>query len=199
MHFRATVHSKRVMPITIVVADDDPDYRLLVRLILASASGTMAVIGEARDGEEAFELVRRDRRPDIVISDLLMPRLNGIELTRRIKDQQPQTNVILLSAYTGEAYRRVASASGVDGFVSKQLVHSDLLPAIRDVIVRRVSEAVANRAQAGSPGRQFGHGPRRPPRPSRGERIRDRSAPRRRRAPARRCSGPRLPIACARC
>jgi DNA-binding NarL/FixJ family response regulator len=142
----ATVNSKRVIPVTIVVADDDPDYRLLVRLILASASRTMAVIGEARDGEEALELVQRDRRPDIVISDLLMPRLNGIELTRRIKDRQPRTNVILLSAYTGEAYRRVASASGVDAFVSKQLVHSDLLPAIRDVIVRRVSEAVANRA-----------------------------------------------------
>jgi DNA-binding NarL/FixJ family response regulator len=146
MHPRATVKSKRVMPVTIVVADDDPDYRLLVRLILASASRTMAVIGEARDGEEAFELVQRDRRPDIVISDLLMPRLNGIELTRRIKEQQPRTNVILLSAYTAEAYRRIASASGVDAFVSKQLVHSDLLPAIRDVIVRRVSEAVARRA-----------------------------------------------------
>ncbi|HSE06884.1 MAG TPA: response regulator transcription factor [Methylomirabilota bacterium] len=133
------------MPITIVVADDDADYRLLVRLILATVSHTMAVIGEAVDGEEALELVQRDRRPDIVISDLLMPRLNGIELTRRVKDQQPQTNVILLSAYTGEAYRRVAAASGADAFVSKRLIHSDLVPAIRDVIVRRVSEPVPSR------------------------------------------------------
>jgi DNA-binding NarL/FixJ family response regulator len=129
------------MPITIVVADDDADYRLLVRLLLASVSGTMSVIGEAGDGEEALALVMRERRrPDIVISDLLMPRLSGIELTRRVKREHPHTNVIILSSYTGELHRRVASASGADAFVNKQLIHSDLLPAIRDVIVRQVSE-----------------------------------------------------------
>ena len=87
-------NKRPVIPITIVVADDYPDYRLLVRLILASVSDTIAIVGEAADGEEALALVLRER-PDIVIADLLMPCLNGLELTRRIKHERPHTKVIL--------------------------------------------------------------------------------------------------------
>lgn len=126
------------MPLTIVVVDDAPDYRLLLRSILASVSETMAIVGEAADGEEALALVRRER-PDIVITDLVMPRLNGVELTTRIRQELPQTKIILMSSYTEDAYRLMASDSGADAFVSKQVITSSLLPAIRDVIARRLS------------------------------------------------------------
>jgi DNA-binding NarL/FixJ family response regulator len=124
------------MPLTIVLVDDDLDFRLIVHHILASAS--MTIVGEAADGEEGLAVVLRER-PDIVITDLVMPRLNGIGLTRRIRQELPETKIILISFYTEDAYRLMASDSGADAFVSKQVIDSSLLPAIRDVIARRLS------------------------------------------------------------
>ena len=71
--------------------------------------------------------------------DLVMPRLNGVELTRRIRQELPATKIILISSYTEDAYRLMASDSGADAFVSKQVMDSSLLPAIRDVVARRLS------------------------------------------------------------
>lgn len=121
-------------PITIVIADDYRDYRLLVRLLLTSLSDTISIVGEAADGEEALTLVRRER-PDIVIADLLMPRLNGLELTKRIKHERPQTKVILMTSYA-EACQHVAHVSDADAVVNKLGLDRGLLPAVRDVIVQ---------------------------------------------------------------
>jgi DNA-binding NarL/FixJ family response regulator len=98
----------------------------------------MTIVGEAADGEEALALVRRER-PDLVITDLIMPRLNGVELTRRIRQELPDSKVILISSYTEDAYRLMVSDSGADVFVSKQVITATLLPAIRDLIRRRFS------------------------------------------------------------
>jgi len=122
----------------VVIADDDLDYRDFVRSLIASASDTMTIVGEAADGEAALAVVLRER-PDIVITDLVMPHLDGIELTRRIRHELPQTIIILMSSYTEDAYRLLASDSGADAFVSKQVLPSSLLSAIRDVIARRLS------------------------------------------------------------
>ena len=118
---------------TVVVADDDLDYRYFVRFLLAPMADTVIIVGEAGGGEEALSLVLR-RRPDIVVADLLMPRLNGIELTRRIKQELPDTKIILMTAYPGEANRRLAFVGGADGFLDKTALVTDLLPAIRDII-----------------------------------------------------------------
>jgi DNA-binding NarL/FixJ family response regulator len=126
------------VPLTVVVVDDSADYRLMVRTVLASASESMTVVGEAVDGEQALALIRR-RRPDVVITDLVMPRLNGVELTRRIRQELPQTKIILMSSYTEDAYRLMASDSGADAFVSKQVIVTSLLPAIHDAVARRLS------------------------------------------------------------
>jgi len=124
------------MPFTIVVVDDNLEYRQIVCALLASVSGTMTIVGEAADGEEALAVVRRER-PDLVITDLVMPRLDGVELTRRIRQELPQTKVILMSSHTEDAY--LASDSGANAFVNKQVMTSSLLPAIRDVVARRLS------------------------------------------------------------
>jgi len=125
------------VPFTIVVVDDSADYRDIIRNLLAPESDTLIIVGEAADGEEALSLVRL-HRPDLVITDLIMPRLNGIELTRHIRQELPQTRIILMSSYTEDAYRLMASDSGADVFVSKRVIHDALLPAIRDLI-RRIS------------------------------------------------------------
>ena len=118
---------------TVVVVDDDPDYLWVVRFILESGPDKTAIVGETASGEEALALVLR-KCPDLVIADLMMPRLNGLELTRSIKEARPQTKVLLVSAYTEDTYRRLASVSGADGFLNKNLIHTGLLPAIREVI-----------------------------------------------------------------
>lgn len=126
------------MPLTIVVVDDAADYRQIVRALLGPLRNIVTIVGEAEDGEEALALVRL-HRPDLVITDLIMPRLNGIELTKRIRQELPQTSVILISSYTEDAYQLMASDSGADAFVSKQVITTSLLPAIRDLIRRRLS------------------------------------------------------------
>lgn len=68
-----------------------------------------------------------------------MPRLNGVELTRRIRRELPETKIILMSSYTEDAYQHMASDSGADVFVNKRVLFQALVPAIRDLISRRPS------------------------------------------------------------
>ncbi len=126
------------MPWTIVGVDDAADYREVVRHLLASLSEVATIVGEAADGEEALAVVLRER-PDLVITDLVMPRLNGVEWTRRIRQAMPETRILLMSSYAEDADRLMASDSGADAFVSKQVITTTLLPAIRDLIRRRLS------------------------------------------------------------
>jgi len=78
------------MPVTVVVVDDNEDTRLIVRALLRPVHDVMTFVGDAADGKEGLALVRRER-PDIVITDLVMPEIDGAELTRRIRRELPQT------------------------------------------------------------------------------------------------------------
>ena len=126
------------MPLTIVLVDDDLDFRLIARALLRPLSDVVTVVGEAADGQSALALVRRER-PDIVITDLVMPHVNGVELTRHVKRELPETQVILISSHTEDAYLLMASDSGADVFVSKNVITSSLVPAVRDLMRRRLS------------------------------------------------------------
>lgn len=127
------------MPVTIVVVDDGEDFRLIVGAIIGPQAESIKVVGEAADGEEGLAVIRRER-PDVAIIDLVMPRLNGVELTRLIRNELPDTKIILISSHAEkDAYRLMAADSGADAFVSKRVITSSLLPAIRDVMRRRFS------------------------------------------------------------
>lgn len=127
------------MPLTtIVIIDDDLDYRLIARALLRPLADSVTVVGEASDGQAGLDLIRRER-PDLVITDLVMPHLSGVELTRRIRAELPETQVILISAHTEDAYRHMASDSGADVFVNKSVITMSLVPAVRDLIRRRLS------------------------------------------------------------
>ena len=101
----------------VLIADDNSDFRSTLKEVLGSRPNVEEV-WEARDGEEAVRLAR-ERLPDIVLMDLAMPRIDGLEATRLIKDRQPAVRVILLSAHEGAIYHRAAAASGADAFLEK--------------------------------------------------------------------------------
>jgi CheY-like chemotaxis protein len=125
-------------PLTVVVVDDAPDYREIVRFLLLPLPDMVTMVAEAEHGEEGLAVVLRER-PDIVITDLVMPRLDGVELTRRIRQDRPQTTIILMSTHTEDAYQLLASDSGADAFVNKRVIFEALVPAIRDLVGRRLS------------------------------------------------------------
>lgn len=139
---------------TIVLVDDDREYCLIMRALLQSLGESVSVVGEAADGEEALAVVRRVH-PDIVVTDLVMPHLNGIELTRYIRRELPHTRIILISSHTDDAYRLMASDSGADAFVSKSVISTALVAAVRDIVARLDGEAFP---QGPGPGGGGGYG-----------------------------------------
>ena len=102
---------------TILIADDDRVFRHTVKQILEVKRGIDVVL-EAENGEEAVELARTVQ-PDLVLMDLAMPRLSGLEATKLIKSKQPEIQVIMLSVHNDEIYRRAALSSGADAFFPK--------------------------------------------------------------------------------
>jgi DNA-binding NarL/FixJ family response regulator len=119
------------MGATILIVDDNPRLRALIRRI-STQEPDLQVVGEAEDGVEAIRLAHL-LRPDIVLMDLVMPRVNGLEATRRIKMERPETKVIIITLYTEDAYQRTAEANGTDAFLLKKNLMTALLPTIRRV------------------------------------------------------------------
>jgi two-component system, NarL family, response regulator NreC len=117
--------------IRVLVADDHTIVREGVHILL-EAQADIEVVGEAADGEEALTQVR-ELQPDIVLIDLAMPRLNGLEATRAIKRDYPQIHVIALTMYESDEYFFQVLNAGASGYVLKKAASSDLLAAIRAV------------------------------------------------------------------
>jgi len=92
----------------------------------------MEVIGEASDGEEAIELADK-LRPDVVIMDIAMPKLNGIEATKRIKALHPTTAVLILTAYDNDQYIFALVEAGAAGYLLKNVRGHELIDAVRAV------------------------------------------------------------------
>jgi two-component system response regulator NreC len=132
--------------IRILLADDHAMVRQGFRMILA-AQPDMEIVGEAGNGREAVELAS-ELKPDVVVMDVAMPELNGIEATRRIMDNVPRTRVLALSMYKDSVYVREILRAGARGFLLKDAIDRDLLAAVRAVargegyLSPSVSEAV---------------------------------------------------------
>jgi two-component system response regulator NreC len=117
--------------IRIIVADDHTIVREGVRLLL-DAQMDMEVVGEAADGQQALTQVRK-LKPDIVLIDISMPVLNGLEATRAIKREYPQIHVIVLTMYESDEYFFQVLDAGASGYVLKKAASADLAAAIRAV------------------------------------------------------------------
>ena len=117
--------------ITILLADDHVLVREGTRELLEHEDD-MSVVGEAGDGEKAVDLAA-DLRPDVVIMDIAMPKLNGIEATKRIKSIHPDSAVLILSAYDDDQYVFALLEAGAAGYLLKDVPAHELVEAIRAV------------------------------------------------------------------
>ena len=119
------------MSISILLADDQPMLRLGFRLVL-DAQDDMQVIGEAGDGAAALRFVQ-DKHPDVVLMDVRMPGMDGIEATRRIVGSASTTRVLILTTFDLDEYAYAGLRAGASGFLLKDVPPNDLLSAIRAV------------------------------------------------------------------
>jgi len=117
--------------IRIILADDHALVRQGFRMILA-AQPDMEIVGEAGNGREAVELAEK-LKPDLVVMDVTMPELNGIEATRRLATSTPRTRVLALSMHKDSVYVREILRAGARGYLLKDSVDADLLAAVRAV------------------------------------------------------------------
>lgn len=122
---------------TVLLCDDAADVRLLLSSQLRS-NPDIEIVGEAKDGVEAVDLVGR-LRPNLVLLDVTMPLLDGLDALVEIKRVSPETRVIVLSNYARERMEGRALALGAESYVEKGASQNELLAVVRDVIAQRFS------------------------------------------------------------
>jgi DNA-binding NarL/FixJ family response regulator len=134
VHRRPAAGEARVR---VVIADDNP-------MILDQIGGLLEprfeIVGRAKNGRELFEAVRK-LSPSVVVTDITMPEVDGIEATRRIINDCPGMKVLVLSVHDDPAIVEAAFEAGASGYVSK-LAGNELIPAIEDVLAGRLYRSV---------------------------------------------------------
>jgi NarL family two-component system response regulator LiaR len=121
-----------VEKIRVLIVDDHPLFRDGVRDRLVETDRAIEVVGEAADGREAIELVE-GLHPDVVLMDVAMPGLNGIEATRRVKARWPEVSILGLTVYDDEAYVVALLEAGAAGYLLKTVAAAELAEAIHRV------------------------------------------------------------------
>lgn len=116
----------------VIIADDHPIFRAGVRERLEKLDADIDVVGEASDGQEAYELAGR-LHPDVVLLDIAMPRLNGIEATRKIKAEWPEIGILILTMYDDEQYIYALIDAGAAGYLLKTADGSELADAVHRI------------------------------------------------------------------
>ncbi|MFF3555983.1 response regulator [Streptomyces tsukubensis] len=121
--------------VRVVVADDQAIVREGIVMLLGLLPG-IEVVGAARDGEEAVALVA-ELSPDAVLMDLRMPRCDGVSATRRIREQYPGTQVVVLTTYADDDSLFPALRAGARGYLTKDAAGEEIVRAVRDVVAGR--------------------------------------------------------------
>lgn len=144
--------------IRIVLADDHHVVREGLRALLETEPD-FSIVGEAADGLATVDLVER-LKPDVLVTDLMMPALSGLEVARQVALRSPTTRVVILSMYANEPYVLEALRNGAAGYVLKDSTGADLVRAVRQVLTgdrylspplsARAIEAYVQKAEAGS-------------------------------------------------
>ncbi len=117
--------------IKVVVADDHTILRQGIKALLDNQEG-IEVVGEAKDGREAIKTIE-ELLPDVILMDIAMPGLNGLEATRRIKKKFPKVKVVVLTMHANEEYIFQILNAGADGYLVKETAFQDLISAINAV------------------------------------------------------------------
>jgi DNA-binding NarL/FixJ family response regulator len=137
-------------PIEVFVADDVPDMRALVRFALED-SPDMVVVGEAGTGAEAVAGVGKTR-PDVVLLDLSMPDLDGLEVIPVVLEQSPETGIVVFSGFEAARMRGPTLELGADRYVEKGRPLDELRAAIREVGQSKRSGGLPRKRNSGNPG-----------------------------------------------
>jgi DNA-binding NarL/FixJ family response regulator len=116
------------MSTRILLVDDFEPWRVILRSLL-QGHPELKVVGEAIDGEDAVEKAR-ELKPDVILMDMIMPRLNGIEAAERIREFAPQSKILFVAVEQSEDFKEAAYAVGAKGFIPKAEVETKLLPAL---------------------------------------------------------------------
>jgi DNA-binding NarL/FixJ family response regulator len=144
-----------IQPIRLVLADDHAVVRKGICEFLEE-DGDIVVVAEAADGQQAVALVA-EYQPDIAVLDIQMPRITGIEATRRIKAEHPHVRVLILTAYDDDPYIFALLQAGASGYILKTADSSDLVRAVRAVyrgesaLDPAVTQKVVQQLAAGRP------------------------------------------------
>jgi DNA-binding NarL/FixJ family response regulator len=118
-------------PYKIVLAEDHIHFRQIIKKFIEANAG-LTVVGEANDGLELLELLEQSL-PDMVIADISVPRLRGLEAAKRVKELYPQVKVLILTVHNEKDYLDQAISNGVDGYTLKQEMDEELYSAIQSV------------------------------------------------------------------
>lgn len=116
----------------IIVAEDHLRFRRFITASLEAAEG-LSVMGEAGDGLELLELLE-ERLPDLIVLDVSMPRLQGLEAARRIKAAYPDVKVLILTMHKKREYLQEAMSAGAEGFLLKEGADTELIGAIYEIL-----------------------------------------------------------------
>ncbi|MFQ5829952.1 MAG: response regulator transcription factor [Candidatus Methylomirabilia bacterium] len=128
------------MQIRLLLVDDDLQFRNTLRHLLAPRNEAI-ILGEAGDGEEALRLAD-SLRPDVILMDLGMPRMNGLEATHQLKARWPDLAVIILTVHDDAVYRRTALATGAEAFLVKKTLGADLWPTLVRITGREQGQPI---------------------------------------------------------
>jgi two-component system, NarL family, response regulator NreC len=123
------------MAISIILADDHPVVRRGMQALLESEQD-FSIVGIASDGLETVGLTER-LKPDIVVLDLMMPGLSGLEVLRILRERSPRTRTVILSMYSSSAFVAQALQNGAVGYVLKECTEENLVRAVREVAAGR--------------------------------------------------------------
>ena len=121
--------------VRILLADDHTVMRAGLRLLL-ERHDNFEVVGEAADGREAVELAA-EQKPDVVVMDVAMPHLNGVEAARQILSRNPDTAIVMLSMHSDESYVLRSLKAGARGYLLKDSAEADLIAAIQAIVEGR--------------------------------------------------------------
>jgi DNA-binding NarL/FixJ family response regulator len=132
----------KMKPISVLLVDDNPSFLRIATRFLEQHEDVV-VVGAAGGGEEALALAQ-DLEPDIVLIDLAMPGLSGLETIPHLRAVLPGVGIIALTMLDTNSYWQAALAAGADGFVPKASLDTDLLPAMRRVAQADASQQKGN-------------------------------------------------------
>jgi two-component system, NarL family, response regulator NreC len=121
------------MAVSVLLADDHPIVRQGLRHLLEMQTD-FKVVGEASDGLEASQLAER-YHPDVLVVDMMMPGLNGLEVTRQVRQRSPTTRIIVLSMHNNDAYVLQALKRGASGYVLKDSGPGEVVEAVKQVML----------------------------------------------------------------